>query len=278
MATFTNFTLLSFCPDIPTHWHSRVINGVVVTFMVLFGVFGSTYSILHLSQNKMVRHTRFVVHLKTLCVWDIAMLVCAEGSYAFIELIFGTKPWYGLQTYLYLVSALACQIFARVNTFEIFYPLGYVAMTGSIWMVVAISCERFLAVFRPLRQHFRTVTSVKLVCSLVAACSLVVNLPVFAELDLRWCVARDDLRTYPMISPSAIRDNSAYFLVFRVILFPLFTSVVPFLAVLALSVATLYGRWKAMRQRDLFIRAVSREQPIQSLHLQQHVYAFYFSR
>ncbi|CTQ86985.1 G-protein coupled receptors family 1 profile domain-containing protein [Caenorhabditis elegans] len=160
----------------------------------------------------------------------------------------------------------------RLNTIiPYFHALSHVANTASIWCVVAITIQRFMATRDPFRtsrttvivQSFRTERRISFIyCATyrrlfkmplyVSLCALLFNLPAFFEIRSKSCFNRDTNETLVTLSPTRLRTNP-YFTVYRVCSRMLMVSVGPNILIVCISALTLWFlRGSNRSRRQLF--------------------------
>uniref|UniRef100_A0A914USA1 G-protein coupled receptors family 1 profile domain-containing protein n=1 Tax=Plectus sambesii TaxID=2011161 RepID=A0A914USA1_9BILA len=226
------------CGQLPNDWSTWgfVVNGIVTTIFVCLGIVGNLYHVRTLGKHSNSRLTRY---LRVLCIWDVTLLTCTFGFYGFVVISTGYKPWYGDITYLYMV----------------FYPLCQVSWTGSMFVVTAISAERYLAIARPFRKLLSEARSVTKICLLLLVAVMLINLPTFFELTQVSCYDEETNREERMIWLSSLRLNKTYMLIYRIIIYPLTVNFIPFITIVFLTIKTISVRRSA----------ISRSQNTQSL-------------
>ena len=164
------------------------IEGILIPTIAVFGILGNIFCLFILSNKSVELKPSFANLLKCLSVYDTALLVSwllllmiKEG---FIKsLIFSSPPLSGLrlvfqgdenikspsqcflaQVGMLLLYSLPClsteyrqEVKPRLTPFLL--PLTQVALTGSLYTVVMVACERYQNIRRPF-SHNDTVTSV----------------------------------------------------------------------------------------------------------------------
>lgn len=146
-----------------------VLMGVWIPGLIsVFGIIGNVLSLWVLSRDPEGSIT--FTSLKALAVSDLLLLVCAL---------------------LQQIVPMFCEIDQQTDHFCLWWagylrvyawPVICMAQMASIWMTVLISAERFVAICAPLRApRPGSKNKIKRIIVLIAACSVVFNVPRFFE-------------------------------------------------------------------------------------------------
>ena len=203
------------CGDVKVVTDPLVINykyycdGVLVPIIGLFGLIGNITSIIVLARPRMIRDTFHKLLLCLACV-DTIYIICGGISYTSRALEFGSDT-----------ITLAFPYFI--------YPFTYIAMSGSIFMTVAISIERFLGICFPLhlpadmRKSWHYILPVLIL-------TLAFNIPKFLEGEINW---REDRPTYMQTQLRFKSDYIKYYVMWGTFFI---TAVIPVLTILSLNI------------------------------------------
>jgi len=107
------------------------LEGVFTPAVSLAGVLGNAISVLVLTTKDVQLDEDFVYLFLALCAFDLSFLILA--------VVFFALPHHSL-FWLTEVSP---------HTTPVLLPLLHVAMTGSVYSVMAVACERYLIVCKP---------------------------------------------------------------------------------------------------------------------------------
>uniref|UniRef100_A0A7E4VHC9 G_PROTEIN_RECEP_F1_2 domain-containing protein n=1 Tax=Panagrellus redivivus TaxID=6233 RepID=A0A7E4VHC9_PANRE len=151
---------------------SFIANGLVTTLLAMFGLAGNIL-LVHQIQHTRYFSRRLACHLAMLCCWDMALLLSCLLTYGISCLYYGIIPFVGVVAYLLFI----------------FQPFASFCTTGTIWQVLAITVERYMAVSRPLEQRTRNAQfSVRAICATVVVVAFILNMtPMIFEHELTDC-------------------------------------------------------------------------------------------
>ncbi len=203
------------------YWTKFLVDILLVTILVVFGLIGNGLSFCVLSNLK--GWTTYFL-LKTLAVVDsLYLILCLffltfKTMYTFQSWF---SRWFTVLPYLDLVV----------------WPVASICQTLTVWLVVLITVDRFLNVCYPMEPVF-TFTNKKAKISVVIliVASTAFNLPTF--FDLRIIDRQDscpDIHNIEAI-PSGLLMESLYQLFYKTIMVFLVRSGGPFLVLLVLNV------------------------------------------
>ncbi|KAL6739703.1 hypothetical protein Aduo_013128 [Ancylostoma duodenale] len=143
-------------------------------------------------------------------------------------------------------NSRVCHFFWRSTL--IAYPLSLIAQAGSVWTCVAITFDRFIAVFFPIKKRVWATphTSTYIICG-VAFFSVLFKLPAFFEITLN---------EYGQITPSSLRLDATYQLVYMTYMYLIFILLIPWTVIIVLNgiviqkVREAYRTHKRLTQRN----------------------------
>lgn len=180
-----------------THFFRFVTYGVLITFIGIMGVAGNVLSIVVLSRPQM--RSSINCCLIGLATFDILLLVTSVlmlGLDCLCEYT-GSCLEYHQSVHPYITPFV--------------YPLAMIAQTGSVWVTVSVTIERYVAVCLPLHaKSLCTYGRARIYIIVIAVFSFVYNIPRFWEVDR--VEMEDDVHnvTRIMVLPSNLRNNQSY--------------------------------------------------------------------
>uniref|UniRef100_A0A0K0FK36 G_PROTEIN_RECEP_F1_2 domain-containing protein n=1 Tax=Strongyloides venezuelensis TaxID=75913 RepID=A0A0K0FK36_STRVS len=203
------------------------INGVATSALTIFGLIGNIF-LFHQIRSKNCFSSRLSGHLIMLCIWDIALLLCCELTYGVSSLYYGMTPFYGIIAYI----------------LYFFTPTASFCITGSIWQVLVVTTERYIAVSRPLeRRTQKFYFPLKLLCFLIILGSVVLNFTTAPfEKSLKECYefTSEGFAFNTQIVPSDIERNRLYAILVHLIPDIFFRAPLPIIAIAILTIKTLH--------------------------------------
>jgi len=116
------------------------------------------------------------------------------------------------------------------------WPCASIAQTSAVWLVVILTADRYIAICRPLHAcQYSTRCRARRAVVLVWLLSVLYNLPRFFERNI--VVVTDPVTnvTSVRVCKSALRQNVAYILVYKTILFFIVRFFVPLTALACLN-------------------------------------------
>ena len=141
-----------------------VIEGLILTIIGAIGILGNIGAVTHFGKAKYRQH-RFYLLMLTLAIVDILLII------SFIW-FFSVPAFSGKNRHTYRWSIWL-------------YPTLHIFSTGNVFLTVAISLDRYLAICKPLSYHSSPYTTRK-IFFLIAFLSISYNIPRFFELE--WLV------------------------------------------------------------------------------------------
>lgn len=225
---------------------SQFVNGILTTLCVLIGTIGNLHSIrsIHATNLDKNRGVVLAVSILSLAIWDTVLLWCAFFYYGINAL---TRANDGGVTKLLTPW---------------FHGFSQIANTASIWCMVTITIQRFMASRDPFttkRNHLMHSSSVQrdarhtsistIYCTtyrrhfripvMLSLIAVLLNLPAFFELESHPCRTKDGRNGY-QLQISKLRLNPLYQIWYKVIFRMLITSFAPNLVIVFMTGLTLY--------------------------------------
>jgi hypothetical protein len=144
----------------------RVIKVYVMPFVCTFGIVGNVLSMVVLGVDRSLRPSAPRLLLQMLAVADTAMLV-ASLFFVTLSHVIWNSDWLPVDTRLY-----DWYYMVLIN------PLYFTAQTASVYMVVVVTTDRYVAVCHPLQAaHYSTVRRARVAVVAVWVAAVLFNLP-----------------------------------------------------------------------------------------------------
>ncbi|KAF8382581.1 frpr-7 [Pristionchus pacificus] len=228
-------SLTSYIIFIVLDFLHTMLNGYLTAFFVVTGVISNLFSIyifVHCERTKM---SAIQYYLVTLLVWQTSLLVNAFLLYSLPLLLFhGDQSIQGNYVYIY----------------PYVYTFANTTHTGSVWVVLTLTIDRYLALCQPLKH--RALGKRSRVRKLMIAVSLMATLfstPRFFEVYVR--EEYDDTlnATFALVDRTSLFENRVYWSAYHVILATLFVTLCPCLLLFALTVRISFALRAAIAKR-----------------------------
>lgn len=228
-----------------------IITGVILPIIGVMGVVGNSMSLAILCRREM--RSSINLYLSALSVYDSLLIVTAILCFAcpaihvYCKFIINVNVLQGYKTvYPYMIKYL--------------YPMALIAQTGSIWITVSVTIERYIAVCHPLKaRSMCTMSRAKTVITVVSILSLAYNMPRFWETGTTEVFEPGTNITYVEHCKSALRKNKTYYVIYYLWMYLPIMNVVPFLALAVFNVLILYAVRKARSARIQMSRREEKE-------------------
>lgn len=114
---------------------------------------------------------------------------------------------------------------------QVVFPIGLIAQTGSVYLTLTVTLERYVAVCHPLRaRSLCTYGRARIYVLLIVMFAVLYNLPRFFEVDrISGIEAHTNVTVYS-VTASALRNNPLYITIYVNWSYLLVMYFVPFLA------------------------------------------------
>ncbi|KAK6184781.1 hypothetical protein SNE40_007177 [Patella caerulea] len=185
------------CPTVSAFYEFETVYGIIGCTIATIGILGNMVSIVVLSQARLSSTTSFF--LKCLALFDTLLLA--------LDMLIYTIPW--------IIDMCGIWDHFLVATLFIVYPLSAVSHTGSIYMVIVLALERFMAVSKPFHAMSKwTFSRARKVAACVLLWSFLYNAPRFFEYrprlytDLTWNM------TWLNSNSTALTNNRDYVMIY----------------------------------------------------------------
>ncbi|VDM28339.1 unnamed protein product [Toxocara canis] len=175
----------------------------------------------------------------TLTIWQTALLCNAFLLYCLPTLIYGHVVATGNYVYLYPYA------YAFANTTH----------TGSVWIVLTLTVDRYLALCKPLTHRAVGKRSrVKRLMIAVSLMAVIFSLPRFFEVHvIEHCTSdphnANMIFCTPAISRTELPENQTYWSIYHILLAMLFVTLVPCLLLFALTLTISMALRRAILKR-----------------------------
>ena len=132
------------------------------------------------------------------------------------------------------------------------WPAASISQTWTIWILLLVTVDRYIAVCLPLSRHLRSVRKTKLATSATLVLAVLYNVPLFLEREVKH--PHSACSAFPAsIGRTTLGDNFVYFVVYKTLCFFAFRSGGPLVILIYLN--TRLYRALRMRRRRLTSRA-----------------------
>ena len=194
-----------------------VIEGVLLTAIGLFGLFGNIAAIVYFGSSKR-RKQRFYDLMLTRAIVDILVIVSFIWFFSIPEFLDSTRNSHRWSVWL--------------------YPLLNIFCTGSIYLTVAISLERYLALCKPFYYHDNQ-WSIKRYLMPIFCVSIVYNIPKIFEFE--WIVFTAEINgtntTFIFgTTPTELRLNRYYDIIYTLWCDVVFRGIIPIVLLIILNI------------------------------------------
>lgn len=197
---------------------SHLLNGYFTAFFVVTGCILNLFSVFIFLRCERSGTPAIQYYLVTLTLWQTALLCNAFLLYSLPNLIFGHLVSQGNYVYLY----------------PYVYTFANTTHTGSVWIVLTLTIDRYLALCQPLKHRAigkkRRVRRLMIVVSILA---VIFSVPRFFEVHVTpWCENGECIAT---IDRTQLFENKIYWSVYHVILAMIFVTLCPCLLLFGLT-------------------------------------------
>ena len=199
--------------------YKLIIDVYTVGFLCLFGIMGYAISMAVLGRDRSIRRTTGFL-LQMLALSDTAFLVTCL-FYQSLNTIAKTTDWLPNDARRHWPYYIEPYI----------WPVASIAQTCTVWLVVVVTADRYVAICKPLQSpQYSTMSRVRAMVGAVWVFAVLYNLPRFFERDIVKVVDPVTSETSYVVVKSAIRNNPIYILVYMTGSFFVARFFVPFAA------------------------------------------------
>jgi len=115
--------------------------------------------------------------------------------------------------------------------FQVVYPVGLIAQTGSVYLTLTVTLERYVAVCHPLRaRSLCTYGRARIYVLLIVVFAVLYNMPRFFEVERMAVTMAETNATVYTVSASELRNDPLYITIYVNWSYLLVMYFVPFLA------------------------------------------------
>jgi len=139
--------------------------------------------------------------------------------------------------------------YTHVETY--IWPLASIAQTVTIWVVVLVTVDRYIAICMPLRSKIRTLPRARAAVAVVIVAAILYNVPLFFEKTVSY-IKTCDGRYKIQIDPTDLKVDTSYFVVYKTICYFVFRTIGPLLLLIILN-ARLIRALRQMRRRHRYL-------------------------
>ena len=164
---------------------------------------------------------------------------------------------------LYLVACVLFQTVKGINDYTNWFPwinvafpymepyiwaFASIAQTITVWLVMLVTMDRYIAICKPLKTQMRTLQRAKLAVTIVIIAAVIYNIPRFMERKIVYLTDSCTNTTIVKSKKTALRENPHYFLVYKTILYFIFRAVGPLITLIGLNLQ-LINALQAVRRK-----------------------------
>lgn len=241
----------SFCSDDAYNNTSNMnffefwINGVLINFVGIFGIFGNILSMVILSRPQMRSSINYLLIGLARC--DTVLIITSM-------LLFGIPAIYPYTGYLFYYYY---NIYPNISPY--LFPIAMSAQTASVYLTLTVTLERFVAVCHPLRARaLCTYGRAKIYVIIILIFAVLYNLPRLFEVNIKEGIHMDGTIVYCVIA-SNLRSKEMYIQIYIHWLYLVFIYFIPFLSLSILNAMIYKQVRKANRERQRLSRMEKRE-------------------
>lgn len=224
-----------------------IIPGVLLNTIGLLGLVGNLISIIVLSRPQMKSSINCI--LIGLATFDSILIVTSilmfgfPAVYAYTQSVF---DYYFFHLFPYMTPFM--------------YPIGMIAQTGSAYLTLCVTLERYVAVCLPLQA--RSLCTYTRACWYVFGITLfagVYNLPRFWEVSWYSYFDPEVNQTRTDIIPTALRDNQVYISVYITWMYLVVMYIIPFCSLAVFNLIIYHEVRRANSERARLTRLQQKE-------------------
>ena len=149
-----------------------IVNIYIVGALCAFGIAGNVLSLVVLGRDRTIRRTTGFL-MQMLAVTDAAYLV----SCLFVST---------LNTTVHLTDWLPVAVQRGLPYITVYlHPIAFITLTASVWMVVLLTADRYIAICRPLHAaQYSTLPRLRGAITVLWVLAVTYNLPAFFEIKV----------------------------------------------------------------------------------------------
>ncbi len=227
-------TTISPMVNDPTYVSYRIIVDVyLVGVLCVMGFIGNALSIAVLYRDHEKKNTTN---------WLLQTLAVVDTLYLFTCFFIQTLST--IRDYTEWLPTMR-EIFSHMMPY--IWAVASIAQTITVWTVMLVTIDRYIAVCMPLQTHLRSLERAKIAVVIVCLLAVLYNIPRFFEREVvvqeQGCIAKTI-----QLKKTAFRKNKVYFLVYKTIMYFMFRTIGPLLTLIILNVKLILAL-KEMRRK-----------------------------
>jgi len=204
-----------------------VVYGILLVGVGILGLLGNVISIVVLTRPQMKSSINIIL---------VGLVSCDSILIVTSILMFGIKALsfnYEIHVFPYICGPVV-------------YPVGLIAQSGSCYLTLAVTIERYLAVCWPLKaRHLCSQGRSKLAVAVFLGISIIYNIPRW--LEITWTPAETGVGAYA--SPTQLRENKDYIDIYVNWMYLVFMYIIPFSCLAILNLLTFLEIRRASQRR-----------------------------
>lgn len=200
-----------------------VVDVCIVGILCLVGFVGNAMciAVLHRDCGKDKKNTTN---------WLLQTLAMADTLYLITCIFFQTIK--GIKEYTDWVPALDV---ALPYMEPYVWAFASIAQTITVWLVILVTVDRYVAICKPLKTQLRTIQRAKMAVAVVVIMAIFYNIPRFLEREIVYKYDEKTNSTIVISDKTALRLNKTYFLIYKTIMYFIFRSIGPLLLLMGLN-------------------------------------------
>lgn len=226
-----------------------VIDVYLVSILICFGFLGNALTIAVLCRER-DKNSATNWLLQTLAVVDTLYLIACIFIQP-LKTINEVEWWPRLST-----------VFPYIDSYV--RPWASIAQTITVWTVVVLTVDRYVAVCRPYSAHLRTIRRAQIVMAGVLIGAVVYNIPMFLEREVVYQLTSGTNDTYqPRSSKTTFTHSPLYSVFYQTVCHFILRSIGPLLLLIVLNASLIQAlRTIDHRRKDLVSKSTQHRENI----------------
>ena len=218
---------------------SFILEGVLLSIVGFFGTLGNGAAILYFGKPHRCRQTFYGLML-ALAICDLLLIISCFCVFSLPKLA-DSDPYKSTNLWYF-----------QIMVWLWVFPIVHICVTGSTYITIAISVERYMVICRPL--FYRTHSwPLQFFIIPIVAFSILYRIPKFFELE--WTTRREERNgtnvTFPQIKVTELRTNPYYFQIYYLWSDFIINGIIPFMLLIVLNVL-IFKELRKYRNRSTF--------------------------
>ena len=190
------------------------IDVYVVVVLCIMGITGNIVSIVVLGRDRVVRRTTGFL-LQALAFTDILYLTTCL-FFQSLNVVEECTDWLpGLHYYWPVMEPFV-------------WPCASIAQTATVWLVVVVTADRYVAICKPLHApQYSTMSRMRKAVIGVMVLSMLYNLPRFFERRVDYVTNMETNVTIPIVSKTNMGEDTIYVVLYKTTLFCIVRFLIP---------------------------------------------------